>query len=383
MTGSFPFPETEDGRKRLLSEGETTHQSCMCFMEFIFWLSLSFVFYVYAGYPVLLALLRRFIARPVKKRYWEPDVSIVIAAYNERQIIENKLQNCLALDYPRRKLQIIVSLDGSTDGSQFLVWQYAARGVELVYSKEHRGKAAALNSAVGRARGEIVVFADARQTFARSAIRELVANFSDERVGAVSGELLLMDNSQEEATSDVGLYWRYEKAIRSLESEIRSVPGATGAIYAVRRHLYRDLPEDTLLDDVLVPLRIVLGGKRAVFDPEAKAYDVVACCPAAEYGRKVRTLAGNYQLLAHAPELLLPWRNPIFFQFVSHKVGRLLVPYALIALAVTNAFMLHGMYTVTFSLQAVWYLFAAAGYLTSRRTTVEPIVFAEESKRAA
>ena len=352
-------------------------------MEFIFWLSLSFVFYVYAGYPVLLALLRRFIARPVKKRYWEPDVSIVIAAYNERQIIEKKLQNCLALDYPRRKLQIIVSLDGSTDGSQFLVWQYAARGVELVYSKEHRGKAAALNSAVGRARGEIVVFADARQTFARSAIRELVANFSDERVGAVSGELLLMDNSQEEATSDVGLYWRYEKAIRSLESEIRSVPGATGAIYAVRRHLYRDLPEDTLLDDVLVPLRIVLGGKRAVFDPEAKAYDVVACCPAAEYGRKVRTLAGNYQLLAHAPELLLPWRNPIFFQFVSHKVGRLLVPYALIALAVTNAFMLHGMYTVTFSLQAVWYLFAAAGYLTSRRTTVEPIVFAEESKRAA
>src|SRR5579864_8957627 len=136
-------------------------------------------------------MLRRFLWRPVKKQYREPEVSIIIAAYNERQTIEKKLRNCLALDYPKRKLQILVSLDGPTDGSEFVVWQYAARGVEMVHSKEHRGKASALNQAVKRATGEIIVFADVRQTFDKSAIRELVANFADETVGAVSGELLL------------------------------------------------------------------------------------------------------------------------------------------------------------------------------------------------
>jgi cellulose synthase/poly-beta-1,6-N-acetylglucosamine synthase-like glycosyltransferase len=252
---------------------------------------------------------------------------------------------------------------------------------------EHRGKAAALNRAVKQARGEIIVFADVRQTFAKSAIRELVANFADSTVGAVSGELLLMsgpeDRERDEASSDVGLYWRYEKAIRSLESGVHSVPGATGAIYAIRRDLYRDIPEDTLLDDVLIPLQIVLGGKRAVFDPEAKAYDMVACCPLAEYGRKVRTLAGNYQLLVQAPQLLSPRQNPIFFQLVSHKVGRLLVPYALIALMITNAFMLHGFYAVMFSLQAGWYVCAAAGHWISKRDAIEPILLTEENRRAA
>jgi cellulose synthase/poly-beta-1,6-N-acetylglucosamine synthase-like glycosyltransferase len=169
-----------------------------------------------------------------------------------------------------------------------------------------------------------------------------------------------------------------------MESGIHSVPGATGAIYAVRRELYSDIPEDTLLDDVLIPLRIVLGGKRAVFDPEAKAYDMVACCPLAEYGRKVRTLAGNYQLFVQAPQALFPWRNPIFFQLVSHKLGRLLVPYALIAVMVSNLFILHGIYAVTFSIQAAWYICAVAGHWMSKRgAIVEPILLPEESRRAA
>jgi cellulose synthase/poly-beta-1,6-N-acetylglucosamine synthase-like glycosyltransferase len=351
-------------------------------MEILFWLSFTVVFYVYFGYPAVLVMWRRIAAQPVRKRYCEPTVSIVIAAHNEGQNMEKKLKNCLALDYPRRKVQILVSLDGPTDGSEFLVWKYAAQGVELVHSKEHRGKATALNAALRRATGEIVVFADVRQTFDRKAIRELVANFADDRVGAVSGELLLMDEAKE-ATTDVGLYWRYEKALRSMESEIHSVAGATGAIYAIRRELYQVLPEDTLLDDVLTPLRIVLKGKRTVFDPEAKAYDAVACCPLAEYGRKVRTLAGNYQLLTQLPQLVLPWRNPIFIQFVSHKIARLLVPWALLALFATNLFMFRGIYAVTFSLQSAWYLFACAGYLLSKREIAAPILIPDESKRAA
>lgn len=352
-------------------------------MELIFWSSFVLVVYVYFGYPALLALVRRMAAQPVRKAYIEPAVTLVIAAHNEREHIEKKLRNCLDMDYLKRKLQIIVSLDGPTDGTEFIVWKYASKGVELVHTKDHRGKAYALNNALRHATGEIVVFADVRQTFDRSAIRELVANFADKSVGAVSGELLLMDDSKEEARTGVGLYWRYEKAIRSMESEIHSILGATGAIYAIRRELYRELPDDTLLDDMLIPLRIVFDGKRAVFDPAAKAYDVVACCPMAEYGRKVRTLAGNYQLLARLPQLLAPWRNPLFIQFLSHKIGRLLVPHALLAMLVSNIFMLDGIYAVLFSLQTAWYLLAGAGYLLSKRGVSAPILIAEESKRAA
>ena len=355
----------------------------MLITKTLFWFSFSFVFYVYLGYPALLLVWRRIASRPVKKEYWEPTVTLIIAAHDERQIIEAKLRNCLALDYPRRRLQIIVSLDGPTDGSEFVVWKYVSYGVEMIHSREHAGKAAALNRAIHRATGEIVVFADVRQTFSANAIRELVAGFADETVGAVSGELLLLDESHQEATTDVGMYWRYEKALRSMESEIHSVAGATGAIYAIRRELYEELPEDTILDDVLTPLRIVLRGKRTVFEPEAKAYDSVACCGRAEYRRKVRTLCGNYQLLARLPEAVLPWRNPIFVQFVSHKLGRLVVPWALLALFIANLFMLRGIYAVTFSIQAAWYVFAVVGHFISRREAMAPILITEERKRAA
>ncbi|PYS30279.1 MAG: family 2 glycosyl transferase [Acidobacteria bacterium] len=352
-------------------------------METVFWLSFIFIVYVYFGYPAMLAILRRLAGRPVQKAYYEPTVSIVIAAHNERQRIEKKLLNCLALDYPKRKLQIIAALDGPTDGTEFVVWKYARQGIEMSHSPEHRGKSSALNLAMRRATGEIIVFADVRQMFDPAAIRELTANFADPQVGAASGELVLMDESRGEAKSDVGLYWRYEKALRAMESRIHSVAGATGAIYAIRRELYQELPEETLIDDVVIPMRVVLAGRRTIFDPEAKAYDTVACCPLAEYGRKVRTLAGNYQLLTQLPQLLLPWRNPIFVQFLSHKVGRLLVPYALMTLLISNVFLLHGVYALFFSLQSVWYISAAAGYLFSKRGVSAPILVPDESRRVA
>jgi poly-beta-1,6-N-acetyl-D-glucosamine synthase len=357
-------------------------------MEILFWFSFTFVFYVYLGYPFLLALARRLRPRPIDKMYCEPAVSIVIAAHNERERLVKKVQNCLSLDYPREKLQIIVSLDGSNDGSEFLVRRFLSRGIALVHSRSHRGKPSALNNAMRRATGDIVVFADVRQTFHPAAIRELVANFSDERVGAVSGELILTDESHSEARTDVGLYWRYEKAIRSMESDVHSVPGATGAIYAIRRELYQELPEDTLVDDVLIPMRIVLAGKRTVFEPCAKAYDAVACCPNAEFGRKVRTLTGNYQLLIRQPDLLIPWRNPIWLQFLSHKIGRLLVPYALMAMLISNVFMARGIYAVSLALQVTWYAFAGVGYLITKPGKAQPAetatpILVGEVKRAA
>lgn len=340
----------------------------------IFWTSLALVFYVYCGYPLLLFLWRLIARRPVHKAAWEPFVSVVIAAYNEREHIDAKIRNCRDLEYPPAKLEIILSLDGPTDGTEDVARRHERHGIRVIRWPTRSGKAEALNRALAAAQGEVVLFADARQQIHPGALRELLANLQDSSVGAVSGELVLLDRLSEttrEASNAVGLYWRYEKWIRTMESDIASVVGATGALYAIRRSFFAPLPKGTILDDVLIPMRLVLRGKRVVFEPLAKAYDSVACCPKAEFERKVRTLTGNYQLLAQLPELLLPWRNPVFFQFISHKVGRLLVPYSLAALFVSNCFLLYGNYLVLFGLQVAWYLSALAGRLIARDDRVD------------
>jgi biofilm PGA synthesis N-glycosyltransferase PgaC len=333
--------------------------------ETVLWLSLLCIIYVYVGYPLVLMTWRRVMRRKVDKHAWEPAVSLIIAMHNEEHNVRPKLRNCFEMDYPAGRLQIIISLDAPTDGTEALVRQYQDQGVEIISSPIRRGKAAALNSAMTIARGEIVLFADARQLFDSQAVRELVANFADPSVGAVSGELLLLDQDGRQSKNAVGLYWRYEKALRGMESDIHSVPGTTGAIYAIRRNLFTPLPPNTVLDDVVTPLRIVLAGKRAVFDSAARAYDSVTESPEVEYQKKRRTLMGNYDLLTEMPELLLPWRNPIFIQFVSHKLGRLIVPYCLAALFVSNFFILHGLYLTLLAGQMLFYLLACAGWLIS------------------
>lgn len=336
--------------------------------EAIFWLSFAFIGYVYFGYPLLLSALRRLLRRPIQKGDWEPTISMVIAAHNEKDTIAAKIRNCLQLDYPVAKLEMIVSLDGSTDGTDRIARQYENGRIRVFHSPRHRGKAAALNRGAAAARGELIVFADARQHIHRRALRELAANFRDSSVGAVSGEMILVERGQKEDADvlhPMGLYWRYEKWLRAMESDIGSTVGATGALYAIRRELFQPLPERIILDDVLIPMRIAIGGKRVIFEPAARAYDQVACCPEAEFRRKVRTLAGNYQLVALMPGLLFPWRNPVFFQFVSHKMGRLLVPYFLAMLFFSNCFLLHGFYWVPFAAQWIWYLLALGGYLTA------------------
>lgn len=339
-------------------------------MRALFWISLGFVFYVYLGYPLLLLVARLLRPRPVRKAHWEPMLSLVIAAHNEREHIEEKLLNCLSLDYPREKLEILISLDGPADGTQQIVRCYTSKGIRAVYSLVRIGKAAALNRAVAAARGEVIVFADARQRLDRWALRELVASLADPSVGAVSGELVLAEpggEPGEEARHGIGVYWRYEKWIRALESGVHSVVGATGALYAVRRELFSPLPEETILDDVVVPLQVVRAGKRVLLERSARVYDSVASSPQAEFRRKVRTLAGNYQLLVLLPELLLPWKNPVFFQFLSHKVGRLLVPYFLLFAFLANLFLTEGIYALALMSQILWYGLAVGGALVFRR----------------
>lgn len=336
-------------------------------MEFLFWILVIVVGYVYVGYPVLIAALARLVGRSPRKAPFAdgawPSISIIVAARNEGARLQSRVLNLIDTDYPGTREIIIVS-DGSIDGTAAALAPFA--GALRLIEVPRGGKPLALNAGVAAAQGEILVFADARQRFAQDALRELIANFSDEKVGGVTGELVL-DCETGDAASTVGdgvrLYWKYEKWLRRNESQVRSTLGTTGAIYALRHRLWQRLPAETLLDDVLAPMRAVLAGYRVVFDDRAVAYDRTEVDASAEASRKTRTLAGNYQILAQEPRLLLPVVNPVWPQYVSHKIGRLLVPWALISLFAASAALLGDgwIYTVAFVLQLGFYAFAAAG----------------------
>jgi poly-beta-1,6-N-acetyl-D-glucosamine synthase len=343
----------------------------------VFWLSVIAIAWVYFGYPAIVGYWARLRPRPVRRLEDGaalPAVSIVIAARDEAERLPAKIENLLQLDYPASLRQIIVVSDGSTDGTIERLERYRHH-IDIV-ELPRSGKAAALNAGVARARHEILVFSDARQPFARDALLALVANFADPEVGAVSGELILdcEDGALDEGASTigdgVGLYWRFEKWLRLQESTIWSMLGATGAIYALRRSLWQPLPPQTLLDDVLVPMRAVLAGKRAVFEPRARAYDSTAPDASVESKRKTRTIAGNYQILWLEPRLLIPFVNPVWLQYLSHKVGgRLLVPYALIALFVSSAALAPTgvLYFAAFAGQVLLYLLAGYGAVLDAR----------------
>ncbi len=366
-------------------------------MAWLFWLSIGAIAYVYAGYPFLLRVWALVRSKPVAAAdpTREPGIAIVIAARNEAARLGARIDNLLSLDYPADKQQIIVVSDGSTDDTMAALARY--RGVVDVIEVPAGGKALALNAGVAAARHDIIVYADARQVFAPDALLELVAPFVDPAVGAVTGELLLDAESpcrrrgrdrrawerragvrahasdrrgddrrrtvRSTIADGIGLYWKYEKDLRRLESAIGSTLGATGAIYAMRRALFRPLPADTILDDVLTPMRVVLAGYRVVFNERARAFDRAAVDADAEARRKVRTLAGNYQILALEPALVAPWRNPVWLQYVSHKLGRLAVPYALLAAFATSLVLAasHPFYALALAAQVLFYLLAGVG----------------------
>jgi biofilm PGA synthesis N-glycosyltransferase PgaC len=376
-------------------------------MVLLFWVSCVIIAYVYVGYPALLIVWARLRPRPIADAPSSaaPGVSIVIAERNEGPRLAGRLDNLLQLAYPSDRRQIIVVSDGSTDETLDVLRRY--QGVVDAVAIEARGKASALNAGVARAKHEILVFADARQVFARDAVVELISPFRDPRVGAVTGELLLdgeapgrrvarADRRRGNATfppqtyansragadrrrgldsaiaDGVGLYWRYEKKLRRLESSVGSTLGATGAIYAMRRSLWVPLPPDTILDDVLAPMQAVLEGYRTVFNEKARAFDRVAPDADAEARRKVRTLAGNFQVLWLEPRLLLPWRNPVWLQYVSHKIGRLVVPYALMTLIASSMAVADRsiVFAAALAAQCGFYLLAGYGAWLDMRGTI-------------
>lgn len=302
----------------------------------IFWAALALLFYTYVGYPVCIALWSRLRPRPVRRGAATPSVAIVVVVHNEDGRVERKLATCLAQDYPADRLRVVVASDGSTDGTNARVAGWADRKVTLLAFPTRRGKAACLNDAIATCTEEIVVLTDARQMLNPEAVRCLVENLADPDIGAVSGELMLVRDDMTPFGEGVDAYWRYEKFIRQREGLVHSAPGATGALYAIRRSCFAPIPPDTILDDVAIPMQAVRAGLRVVFDTRAHAYDQASKSPAQERVRKVRTLAGNYQLIARMPWLLVPFVNPIAVQFVSHKVLRLVAPFAMAALLLAN-----------------------------------------------
>jgi poly-beta-1,6-N-acetyl-D-glucosamine synthase len=337
-------------------------------MKWVFWGSALLIAYAFAGYPALLFLRSRWRSRPALKAPILPSVSIVMAVHNEADVLPAKLNNLAALDYPAGQLEIIVTSDGSTDTTETIVAARTSERLRLVASPSREGKASALNRGIQAARGEIVLFTDARQLIAADAIRELVANFADPSVGCVSGELILGESDPAGSSSGYGLYWRLEKKIRQWESLTGSVIGATGALYAVRKDLLVPLPGGTILDDVYLPLHVARQRRLVLFEPKALAYDRVAPSQR-EFRRKVRTLTGNYQLVQLAPWLITP-SNPVLWDYVSHKLFRLVAPFGLAALLISSLFLRMPFYEVVLALQVVFYALAALTILGRPRPAI-------------
>lgn len=306
----------------------------------LFWGALFLLAYTYAGYPLILRALSLWHPRPPKRGDAKPDLVMVVVAFNESARIAAKIETCLAQDYPADRLTVLICSDGSTDDTVAIVKGLANSRVRVLEMPIRRGKAACLNDAVTACpRADVIVFTDARQRLHPEAASELAANFSDQKIGAVSGELVFVGNDDQPFEKGIGAYWRYEKFIRRHEALTGSAIGVTGALYAMRRECFKPIPQSTVLDDVAIPMVAVMEGWRVGFEGRAIAYDRPSTRPADEKVRKVRTLAGNFQLLTLYPRLLSPWHNPAFWRFFSHKVMRLLGPLLLVVALLSNFFL--------------------------------------------
>jgi len=321
----------------------------------IFWGATALIAYTYFGYAAWLWLRGRWRPKEVRRGLYLPFVSIVMVVRNEERVLERKLENLLTLDYPAELTQLVVVSDGSTDRTESILHEYANNPrVDVVLNQLSRGKASGLNDALERAQGDVVIFTDARQRIEPIALRLLLENLADPRVGCVSGELMLENPEAGKSGIGIGIYWRVEKRIRELEAGSDSVVGATGALYAVRRNLVVPFPPETILDDVYLPMQVVRQGFRVVFDARARAWDSADLGTEREFARKVRTLSGNYQLLQLAPWLLTS-ANSIRFEFVSHKLLRMTVPFALAAILVASLVLRAPLYRVALVLQLAFY----------------------------
>ena len=350
----------------------------------LFWFFVGTILYTYLGYPLLLTILNRRRSKPGHLKSHQvdvPSVTLLVAAYNEQDVIGEKLENCLSLDYPRDQLQIIVAADGSDDRTPDIVRLYAAKGVELSFSPPRKGKMAAINRAMEMAKGDIVVFSDANNFYDVDTIRHLVAPFADATVGVVTGAKSVVRGDSPLGESE-GLYWQYESFIKEQETMLGCCTGFSGEILAIRRMLFEAAPEYVINDDFYISMRIVKQGYRVAYAPQARSYERVSPTAEEEVQRRARINAGWFQSIAMGGQVL-PWRKPVVtWQVISHKYLRPLLPWAMIGAAVTNVWavvrpapadgcrllrLAAPMNWILLVLQTAFYLVALLGGSTTRR----------------
>ncbi|MBP1747631.1 MAG: glycosyltransferase, CESA-like subfamily [Deltaproteobacteria bacterium] len=304
----------------------------------MFWIALCAVFYAYAGYPLVLAALvlcrRRRPSNIINLRW--PKVSLLISAYNEETVIADKIENSLALDYPQELLEITVISDGSMDATDSIVTRYRNKNVTLKRYKGHLGKTACLNKAVPEAAGDIIVFSDANSQYDRKALKHLVEKFSDRRIGWVTGRTEYLSMTGEGKMSSAGIYTRIEQLTKGLEGEIGSCVGADGAIFAIRRALYRPL-KDYDINDFVIPAKIIQQGYRGVLANEAFCIEKTAASATGEFKRHIRITTRTLRAIFTHRDLLNPFRYPVFsLELASHKLMKFIVPFALCVLFLAN-----------------------------------------------
>jgi len=329
-------------------------------MTIIFFSAFFFLLYTFIGYPLLLRLVKKDPPITIKQNSELPDITVVLCIYNSADILKARIENILNSDYPIDKLRILVVSDGSTDQPELVINALNSPSIEFIQYEKNQGKSFALNYSQQFIKTSLVAFADVRQTFEPQALKYLSSGLADDSIGAISGNLKIQPNGNSE---DPGLYWRYEKSIRIKESDLHSLLGVTGAIYMAKTSLLPKIPSNSLLDDMYVPLSIVKQGYKIKFCEQAVAYDIASSTTEEEFTRKVRTLAGNYQLIQQLPWLLSFRRNPLFFQFISHKVARLIMPVALIIMLLSSLAIESPMITMFYWAQVVFYSYTFTGFL--------------------
>lgn len=344
------------------------------FLRIVYWLFVGIIAYTYLGYTLVLLLLvymkRVFHAKAYEPggESFEPEISMIIPAYNEVDFIDAKLQNCRDLDYPKDKLHIFFVTDGSRDGTVEVLNRH--EGINLLHQADRKGKIHAVNRCMQKVTSPVVIFTDANAMLNPQAVREIVKFFADEKVGCVAGEKRIAPADKQKAVSaGEGLYWQYESLIKSLESRTGSVLGAAGELFAVKRNLYPEVPDDTLLDDLVISMQIASAGYLIKYAPDAWSLEPSSYDISDELKRKVRIATGGIQFLFRMPSLLNPLKSGLLtFKYISHKVLRwTLVPFGFIVLLLSNIAIeifltdSSAVYTVMLIIQCIFYLLAIAG----------------------
>lgn len=345
--------------------------------EVLLWISFVIIFYSYIGYGLLIYCITRFKRLFVPKMEtdvhdWEPNVALIIPAYNEAEFVRRKIENTLQLDYPREKLSVTFITDGSTDATVDIIKEYP--GITMMHQDERKGKCAAMNRAIQYTTEPVVIFCDANNLLNRDCIRAIAKHYSDPMVGGVSGEKKVVSTGNMQAVSaGEGLYWKYESLLKKLDSEFYSVVGAAGELFSLRTHLYEALPDNTIIEDFVLSLQVCLKGYRVAYEPGAFAIETASISIKDEQKRKIRISAGAFQAMYMLKPLFNFLKFPLLsFSYISHRVLRwTLCPLCLVILFLSNLALVlwnhGGYYRVFFALQVVFYFLGITGWIFANR----------------